>query len=79
MDRCLRNSVCLLITLCLSYVGRLGARRANLDNVDHLEPIVRVSPAADVDVDMFGFATVLHQTETPLVSDDLNAAARKTR
>jgi len=36
-----------------------------------------VSPAADTD--LFGWATVLHQIEAPLVSDDLNAAAGKTR
>ena len=74
---CLRHSTCLLITLCLCFAGRLQAQRTNLYNLDVQEPIVRVSPAADTD--LFGWATVLHQIEAPLVSDDLNAAAGKTR
>ena len=77
MELCLGNNTCLLIALCLCFVGRLGAQRANLNNLDVQEPIVRVSPAADTD--LFGWATVLHQIEAPLVSDDLNAAAGKTR
>ena len=77
MDLCLRKSVYVLITLCLCFIGRLRAQRANLNNLDIQEPIVRVSPAADTD--LFGWATVLHQIEAPLVSDDLNGAAGKTR
>ena len=77
MDLCLRKSVCVLITLYLCFIGRLQAQRTNLDNLDNQEPIFRVSPAADTD--LFGWATVLHQIEAPLVSDYLNAAAGKTR
>lgn len=77
MDLCLRNSAFLLIALCLFFAGRLGAQRVNLNNTDILEPIVRVSPADDTD--LFGWATVLHQIQEVVESDDLNTAAQKTR
>ena len=73
----LRNSVCLLTVLCLCFTGRLDAQNPNLDNLDILEPIVRRSPA--VDTDFFGFATVLHQLQPLVDTDDVNTAAGKTR
>jgi len=77
MDLCLRNSAFLLIALCLFFAERLDAQRVNLNNTDIMEPIVRVSPADDTD--LFGWATVLHQIQEVVPSDDLNAAAQKTR
>lgn len=54
-----------------------SGRTASFDNVDRLEPIVRLSPDAGNE-DQFGFAVVLHQIETPLVTDSATESASKT-
>lgn len=49
-------------------------------NIDIIEPIVRRSPALDVDMqDGFGWAAIFHQTEKVLPNDSIDEALKKTR
>ena len=53
-----------------------------VDNIDVLEPIVRISPArrdSSSRDDLFGWAAIMHQIETVNPSDTIEQAAQKTR
>ena len=65
-----------LLAAALLLLGR-RAGAINIDNVDRLEPVVRMSPDTST-VDQFGFSVVLHQTEETDPSDDIATAASKT-
>ena len=50
-----------------------------IDNVDRLEPVVRMSPEDGSSGDQFGFALALHSTEDIAEDDSPQEAAGKTR
>ena len=73
----LLGSCVLLLAVLLEGVRAVGSP---VNNVDILEPIVRRSPARLQSTnDMFGWATVLHQTEVVDNGDTRDQAAGKTR
>ena len=50
------------------------------DNIDRLDPIVRMSPAmSTTSKDLFGYAAVLHHLQVPASDDSTVVAAEKTR
>ena len=78
----IRDSVALLgsCILLAALLERVRAVGSPVNNVDIFEPIVRRSPALSQPTnDMFGWATVLHQTEVVAKGDTREQAAGKTR
>ena len=76
----LRNLILLLgICLVLAALRAQGAL-SPVNNIDILEPIVRVSPAfSEPDNDYFGWSAILHQIEEPAANDNLDQRVDKTR
>ena len=71
------------VCACLCANRILGAA-INLNNFDIQEPILRVSPAAGQDVDLFGYSVTAHQIETltpglPDAAAVMDDALAKTR
>ena len=52
-----------IVAVCV-YLCANRIKAINLDNIDIQEPILRVSPAAGRDVDLFGYSVAAHQIET---------------
>ena len=65
----------LLSALCLVRIEAL-----NLDNVDRLEPIVRISPdKTATNNDYFGWAAIFHAIEPVQAADNMEDSLRKIR
>ena len=68
--------LCVKFVLCVIWASGFHAAQ----NVDYLEPLVKISPAVDIDeLDGFGWTAVLHQVDEVLSSDSMSEALAKTR
>lgn len=65
----------LLSALCLARIEAV-----NLDNIDRLEPVVRVSPDQGATLnDYFGWAAIFHPVESIQPADTMDDYLRKNR